>query len=66
MAASPLGKRVPRDRQRSPVSAMQIPWSFPLCPCDDYSKKLSFAQWKSTTRFNTEKVKKLKMMILEA
>ncbi|RHW37378.1 hypothetical protein D1B31_16595 [Neobacillus notoginsengisoli] len=34
-------QKPPRDRHRSPVSAMQIPGSFPLCPCDDYSEELS-------------------------
>ncbi|WP_053367303.1 hypothetical protein [Bacillus sp. FJAT-27245] len=40
VAASPRGKRVPRDRQKT------------ACPCDDYSQKPSFLEWKSTAKFN--------------
>ncbi|CEG26626.1 hypothetical protein BN1002_01476 [Bacillus sp. B-jedd] len=34
-------QKTPRDRQKASVPAKLIPGSFPLCPCDDYSRELS-------------------------
>jgi hypothetical protein len=50
--ARPAESEHPRDRQKAPISAMLILRSFPLCPCDDYSKKLPFVERKSTTLKN--------------